>query len=118
MLPNKSWLRMLSFALTLGATGAWADSQPSAIDQGREIAFDRQKGNCLACHMIEGGSLPGTIAPPLISMKKRYPDKSKLRAQIWDATQANPNTVMPPFGKHRILNDKEVDLIAEFVHSL
>ena len=42
----------------------------------------------------------------------------QLREQIWDATIANPNTIMPPFGKHRILTEKEVDLITEFVYSL
>ena len=89
-----------------------------AIADGKKVAFDRKKGNCLACHMIAGGSLPGNIGPPLIAMKARYPDKAKLRAQIWDATEANPNSIMPPFGKHMILTEKEVDLITEFIHSL
>ena len=93
-------------------------TDPSIIAEGKAIAFDRKKGNCLACHMIEDGELPGNQGPPLIAMKARYPDKAKLREQIWDATIANPNTIMPPFGKHRILTEKEVDLITEFVYSL
>ena len=90
----------------------------SVIAQGKKIAFDRKKGNCLACHKIEGGDLPGNIGPPLVAMKARYPDKAKLRAQIYDPTKANPNTIMPPFGKHGILSDKEIDAIVEWVHSL
>ena len=89
-----------------------------AISEGKEVAFDRKKGNCLACHMIPGGSLPGNIGPPLVAMKARFPDKAALREQIWDATVKNPNTIMPPFGKHRILTEKEVDLVTEFIYSL
>ena len=88
------------------------------VSEGKQVAFDRKKGNCLACHMIPGGSLPGNIGPPLVAMKARFPDKAALRAQIWDATAKNPNTIMPPFGKHRILSEKEVDLVTEFIHSL
>lgn len=88
---------------------------------GKQIAYDRRLGNCLACHAMPSqadAEMPGTIAPPLISMKARYPDKAKLRAQIWDATVANPKTSMPPFGKHKILTEEEIDKVADFVYSL
>ncbi|MGD2075015.1 MAG: sulfur oxidation c-type cytochrome SoxX [Gammaproteobacteria bacterium] len=104
------WLPAGSVAL--GAEAA------SAVEQGKEIAFDRKKGNCLACHQIEGGDLPGNIGPPLVAMKARYPDKSRLRAQIWDATRINPNTVMPPFGRHQILSESEIDKVVEFIYTL
>lgn len=89
-----------------------------AIAQGKKIAEDRKKGNCLGCHAMGDGVMPGNIGPPLIAMKARFPDKAKLRAQIWDATARNPYTPMPPFGKHGALSDKEIDLITEYVHSL
>ena len=89
-----------------------------AIADGKKVAFDRKKGNCLACHMMGDGTLPGNIGPPLVAMKARFPDKAKLRAQIWDPTVANPNTIMPPFGKHGVLTEKEVDLVTEFVYTL
>ncbi len=88
------------------------------ISAGKKLAFDRKKGNCLACHHIEGGTLMGNIAPPLVAMKHRFPDKAKLREQIWDATKNNPRSIMPPFGKHRILSEKEIDLVTEFIYSL
>ncbi len=78
----------------------------------------RGKGNCLACHAIEDGELPGTIGPPLVYMQQRYPDKAQLRAQIWDPTVRNPDTLMPPFGKHEILSEDEIDLVVEYIHSL
>jgi sulfur-oxidizing protein SoxX len=93
-----------------------ADGQ--VIEQGKTIAFDRKKGNCLACHSIEGGDLPGNIGPALVAMKARFPDKSVLRAQIWDSTVKNANTMMPPFGRHEILTEAEIDKVVEFIYSL
>ncbi len=87
---------------------------------GQEIAFNNKKGNCLACHAMPGtrGEMAGSIAPPLIAMKLRYPDVAKLRAQIWDATANNPKTSMPPFGKHRVLSEEEIDKVVDFVRTL
>jgi L-cysteine S-thiosulfotransferase len=93
-------------------------SAQSVVEQGKEIAFDRKKGNCLACHAIAGGDSPGDIGPPLAGIKDRYPDKAKLRAQIYDSTVANPHTVMPPYGRNRILTEPEIDKIVEFVYTL
>ena len=90
----------------------------SVIAEGKKIAFDRLKGNCLACHMIECGELPGNIGPPLVAIKARFSDKAKLRAQIWDSTRSNPNSIMPPFGRHEILTESEIDKVVEFIYSL
>ncbi len=100
------------------AQAAEGEDQARIIQEGKKIAFHRKKGNCLACHAIEGGRLPGNIGPPLVNMKERFPDKAKLRAQIWDATVNNPNTIMPPFGKHGILTEQEIDKVVEFIYSL
>ncbi len=100
-----------------GAIAADAGTK-SVAEQGKAIAFHRKKGNCLACHAIEGGELAGNIGPPLIAMKARFPDKAKLRAQIADATQANPNSIMPPFGRNQIISESEIDKIVEFLYTL
>ncbi len=89
-----------------------------AVAEGKKLAFDRKKGNCLACHQIAGGALPGNAGPPLVAMKARFPDKAKLREQIWDATVRNPNTIMPPFGKHAILTEEELDKVVDFIYTL
>lgn len=107
-----------SLALLPTSSLAADEKAASAVEQGKTVAFDRKKGNCLACHQIEGGSLPGNIGPPLIAMKARFPDKAKLRAQIWDATKSNPNSIMPPFGRQQILSESEIDKIVEFVYTL
>jgi sulfur-oxidizing protein SoxX len=95
-----------------------AESAEERIEQGRAIAFNRNAGNCLSCHVIEGGELPGLIGPPLMQMKTRYPDRSILRAQIYDAAVKNSNTVMPPYGRHSILTETEIDLVVDFIESL
>lgn len=103
-------------ALTLSAPVLAAD--PAIVAEGKKIAEDRKQGNCLACHHIEGAEMPGTIGPPLVAMKARFPDKAKLRAQVWDSTKANPNTMMPPFGKHGILTESQIDKVVEYIYTL
>jgi sulfur-oxidizing protein SoxX len=88
---------------------------------GRSLAFDKKKGNCLACHAIPSepkAESPGNIGPPLANIKERYPDRDKLRAQIWDATVANPNSSMPPFGRNKILTEQEIDLVTDYIQGL
>lgn len=102
----------------LSVTPVSAAEGASALEEGKKLAFSRKKGNCLACHMIEGGSLPGNIGPPLIAMKARYPERAKLRAQIWDASKANPDTAMVLFGRHQVLTEKEIDKVVDFIWSL
>lgn len=97
------------------ATGPTATDPAALLASGKKLAFDRTKGNCLACHYIEGGEAPGNIGPPLTGIATRFPDKAKLRAQIWDATVANPESPMPPFGHHQILSDQEIDQLVEFI---
>lgn len=90
----------------------------SALEEGKQLAFSSTKGNCLACHMITGAGMAGNIGPPLIAMKARYPDRDKLREQIWDATAKNANSLMPPFGKYRILTEDELEKVVDYIHSL
>lgn len=87
-------------------------------DQGRELAFARNKGNCLACHVIAGGSQMGDIGPALFDINIRFPDRRRLRDQIWDASEFNPVSLMPPFGRHKILSDSEIDAIVEYLYTL
>jgi len=103
----------LGFAPTIASADTAAD-----LEKGKELAFNRKKGNCLACHQIAGGQLAGNIGPPLIAMKARFPDYDKLRAQIYDARTNNPNTIMIPFGPHAVMSDGEISLVTKFIHTL
>jgi sulfur-oxidizing protein SoxX len=88
-----------------------------AVTQGGCVVIERTKGNCMACHVI-AGTTSGNIAPPLVQMKERFPDKAKLRTQIDDARKLNPRSVMPPFGPHEILTQDEIDKVVEFMLTL
>jgi sulfur-oxidizing protein SoxX len=85
---------------------------------GQALAFDRAKGNCLACHTIKGGDVSSTVGPELSGIKARFPNKKDLVEIIANEEARNPQTVMPLFGKNYILTDKEIDEVADFVHSL
>ena len=88
------------------------------IEEGKKLAFDRKKGNCLACHMIDDGELAGNNGPQLIAMKARFPDREVLFNQIWDPTETNPNSFMPPFGKHGAITKTEINKIIEYLYTL
>lgn len=103
--------------LGLAATPGLARAQ-SAVDQGRQIAFDRGKGNCLTCHVIKGGSSPGNIGPALEDIKSKYPDRNELVAIVSDQTKRNPLTVMPPFGRNHILTEQEIGAVVDFLQTL
>jgi sulfur-oxidizing protein SoxX len=109
-------------ALSALAAGAWAEMPKYDLngdaEAGKEVAYDRGKGNCLACHLIPGGESPGAIGPALVAMQTRYPSKQELAMQIWDPTVKNSEVVMPPFGKHGILTDEEFVNVVEFIWSL
>jgi sulfur-oxidizing protein SoxX len=64
------------------------------------------------------GDMPGTIGPPIVFMKQRFPNKTDLRAQVWDSTIKNPISAMPPFGKHKILTEEEIDKVVDYIYTL
>jgi L-cysteine S-thiosulfotransferase len=113
----------ISASTCVFALGLWlvacagSASAQSAPSEGQKIAFDRGKGNCLTCHEIKGGDLPGTIGPKLADLKSRY-DRAELIAIVNDESKRNPQTVMPPFGRNRILTEQEINAIVDFLQTL
>lgn len=121
------------FVLTLTAAGLFSvtafsavqakaaegeDQSAQLLQMGKAIAYDRNKGNCLSCHTMDDGELPGNSGPPLLMMKVRFPDRQVLRQQIWDASVANPDSIMPPYGRHHILTDDELELVVDYLYTL
>lgn len=92
-----------------------AQKAQSSLAQGRIIA----ENMCQACHMFEGANQAGTVAPPFVAMKQRFPERDKLRAIIFDAQKAiKPHTMMPPFGRHGLLDKKQTEQLIDFIYSL
>ncbi len=110
-------LTAAGFAIALVASVA-AGAADAIAERGRALTFARDKGNCLACHVIAGGTQMGDIGPPLVAIAARFPDRGRLRAQIWDAGSFNLETLMPPFGRHAILSEEEIDAIVAFLYTL
>src|SRR5258708_36296351 len=112
-------VRALALALSIGALASASPAiAQSAAAEGQKIAFDRGKGNCLTCHEIKGGDLPGTIGPALKDIKSKYPDRNELVAIVTDETKRNPQTVMPPFGRNRLLSTQEINAVVDFLQTL
>jgi sulfur-oxidizing protein SoxX len=117
--PAFSTRLALALALLIGAVALSAPARAqSAVAEGQKLAFDRGKGNCLTCHVIKGGDLPGTIGPELKDIKSKYPDRADLVAILNDETKRNPQTVMPPFGRNRILTEQEINAVVDFLQTL
>jgi len=115
-LTTASAIFMLLGAAALTPTVAMAvDAELAA--EGKKIATDRKKGNCFTCHAYTGAHLAGNIGPALNGVSKRK-SRKEIYDQIWDATKANPNSSMPPFGKYEVLSAKEVDAVTEWVLTL
>lgn len=117
-------MRAASQVLTGLVLVAWAamtaatDRAADPLAPGRALAWSASKGNCLACHAIDAGHPAGNVGPALQDLARKYRSKSALRAQIWDARLSNPESLMPPFGRNRLLTAKEIDQLVEYLWTL
>ena len=94
---------------------------PAFGQEALELFVKLDKGNCIACHQLPEGTGPATrndVGPRLTGERMRALGKEELRAIIDDATKRSPDSVMPPFGRHRILDAREIDRLTEYLHAL
>jgi sulfur-oxidizing protein SoxX len=120
---------VLGLGITAGTANAAGYQYPSEnqcrekdfakdnLTKGACVIVDRRKGNCMACHQINGLS-SGDLATPLGNMKGRYAGedgKKRLRAQIENPHAANKNSIMPPFGRNGILSKDEITHLVDFL---
>lgn len=114
----------------LGAKGEMPGKKAckSAMKAGKDrvlmggcVATDRKGGNCFACHYFKGLEKTriqaGDFGPALSALKTRF-SKEQLRARVYDAPEFTPDTSMPPFGRHKILSGKEIDLVVDWLMTL
>ena len=110
--------RPFPLALALLALALPAASQTTAPPP---AFMQREKGHCIACHQLPQGAGPATkadLGPRLTGARMRELGRARLRDLIQDPTVANPDTVMPPFGRHRILDTAEIDRLVQYLHAL
>ena len=81
--------------------------------RGAQIAFARDRGNCLACHVMAGGTQPGTRGPDLSQYGRAGHGDAETYAAVYDMRTRIADTLMPPFGTNEILSDQELrDVVA------
>jgi len=85
--------------------------------EGQKLAFDRGKGNCLTCHDIKAAIFRHDRAA-LEGHQEQISHRNELVAILTDETKRNPLTVMPPFGRNRILTEQEINAIVDFLQTL
>lgn len=92
----------------------------SKVEEGRKIATTRKLGNCVSCHFLPNIESPGNAGPNLVESMKNYSeaDRDIVRQWIYDPRKYNPDTLMPPFGANKILNDEQIDAVVEYLYSL
>ena len=108
--------RILPWTFALMASAALAQA-PRALD----LYVRPDKGACLACHALPEGAGPATrgdLGPALTGARARELGRERLRELLQDPTRAQPETLMPPYGRHRILDRAEIDALVEFLYAL
>jgi L-cysteine S-thiosulfotransferase len=109
--------RTAFLAALLAPALAAAQAAPDAL----ALYTRADKGRCIACHQLPPGVGPATradLGPRLDGTRMRELGRERIRELIVDPMRANPDTVMPPYGRHRILEAAEIDRLAEFLHAL
>jgi sulfur-oxidizing protein SoxX len=105
-------------ALSLSPAIATAQRTAPSTQDARYLVTAEEKGHCQACHQFPNDPeirTRATIGPALAGMRSRFPDRQKLMAVIRDARTVNPETVMPPYGPHRILTESEIAAVADYL---
>lgn len=90
------------------------------VEAGRSLFRDPNKGNCVACHGVAGeaAAYAATVGPVLAGIKEKFPERPVLLAAIGEQEAQNTDTVMPPYRRHRLLSETEIDLIARYLETL
>ncbi|MGD8641804.1 MAG: sulfur oxidation c-type cytochrome SoxX [Gammaproteobacteria bacterium] len=108
-------LAVLVFLMTTTMSSLAAEPAKDTIKEGKQLTLKF----CQACHQYEGTEQAGTVAPPLLGMKGRFPDRTKLYNIIYDPQVAlRPHTMMPPFGRNHLLEKEQIEKVIDFLYTL
>jgi sulfur-oxidizing protein SoxX len=80
-------------AIPLSLTG-----KPGDAGRGHNIAFSRDRGNCLICHVMPARDekLHGDVGPSLKGVAGRL-SEGQLRLRLVDGRRLNPASIMPSY---------------------
>jgi len=113
---------VVASAITFGAEAAEVmivdDAIPASLTgtagdpaNGKKVAINRKKGNCLACHVmpIPEEQFHGDVGPDLSDVGSNL-SEGALRLRLVNSKAINPDTIMPAFltpGKIRVKKNFE-----------
>ncbi|MGD8941506.1 MAG: sulfur oxidation c-type cytochrome SoxX [Gammaproteobacteria bacterium] len=113
-MSNKMIITTFSASLAI-ATFTVNAGETSTVQEGKRLTLEF----CQACHQYAGTEQAGTVAPPLLGMKARFPDRKKLYNIIYDPQVAiKKDTMMPPFGRNELLAKDEIEKVIDFLYTL
>jgi L-cysteine S-thiosulfotransferase len=80
-------------AIAASLTGSLGDPA-----RGREIAFGRERGNCVVCHAFgtAGDEVYGDVGPSLTGIADRR-SPGQIRLRLVDSRRINPASLMPSY---------------------
>ena len=108
-------LTVLATVLAFAPLSVSAADPSSTVERGKKLSVEL----CQACHFFEGSNQAGTVGPPFVAMKPRFPERQKLQNIIYDPQVASkPHSMMPPFGRNALLSDNEIRLIMDYLYTL
>lgn len=89
---------MVKFMIKDGAIAKSLTGKPGNATNGRKLAINRKKGNCLACHVMPIPEQPyhGNVGPDLNGVASRL-SEGEVRLRIVNPKVFNPDTIMPAF---------------------
>jgi sulfur-oxidizing protein SoxA len=85
---------------------------------GKKLVADKEKGNCVTCHILPDVPQPGNIGINLSFIGTWNLPDELLFNYIYDARIYNSKTVMPPWGAHNILTTDEIKDIVSYLKTL
>lgn len=101
------------------STFAHAAASASDVAAGKKIAFGTKLGNCVACHSLPGAAMAGNVGPRLGPwVHGVFHSESDLVKYLYDPQAKFEHTVMPEFGKNKMLTDEQLQQVAAYVWSL
>ena len=89
--------------------------------KGEKLAYDRGRGgSCLACHALgpTTQSMPGAVGPDLSTYSQWGRDDQWIFNYIYDPRSVNPDSVMPPWGTHKVFTVEEIKDMVAFLKTL
>lgn len=110
--------RMLTATVIASAVSVSSFASDDLVKTGEKIFNTNTKGNCIACHAINGKELdgPGTMGP-VLQYLSAWPEEA-LYEKVYDPYTSNPISAMPAFGKNGWLTDAEIKALVAYLKTI